>query len=277
MENLPSSVCLCSAEAFYPYCSILSTIFSRNMASKNNNPNKFIMFIHRHPVLVNLVLAIILVVAVLWFICNPFLGYFTRNGEEVDMPKVEGLNVNEARKVLSNGHFVVKVDSVYDSQRIPGQVISQTPRGGSKVKEGREVYLKYVCYNARLLKVPAYYSMSGRAAEMAFKEVGFNHITIKEVPSAQPGFIKHIKAGNRILLPGEEIPQDTYITMEVGSGPEVTMGYESPLPDEDEYLDITDDEYGFIDEYELQEQDYDYDPSLETPDYFETPDNYPVE
>ncbi len=66
---------------------------------------------------------------------------YTRHGEEVFLPEVVGLPVEDALDTLRlRGIPIEKVDTIPSTQP-PGTVVRQEPHGGMHIKEGRGVRL----------------------------------------------------------------------------------------------------------------------------------------
>ena len=112
----------------------------------SENKNGIVRFWHIHPVLMNFLTIIVVAALLAWLIGVVFLNYWTRHGDEVEMPQVENLNVDAATRILRDADFEVSLDSVYSNEVAPGTVIRQIPRENSMVKRGGTAYLQYVCY-----------------------------------------------------------------------------------------------------------------------------------
>ena len=67
---------------------------------------------------------------------------------EVTVPDVKGKPLALARQVLEDSKLRVNVAEVYDTDVPVGQVVSQDPEGGSKVKEQRTVR-KWKCLTSK--------------------------------------------------------------------------------------------------------------------------------
>src|ERR1700712_1200557 len=82
------------------------------------------------------------------------LGYYTRHGSGIPVPKVTGIQIDRALAVLKEQGFDVSIDSVYVLDQSPGAVIEQDPDAGTNVKEGRVIYLKIVKNQAPPVNLP---------------------------------------------------------------------------------------------------------------------------
>lgn len=147
------------------------------------------------------------------------LHTYTRYNKSVDVPQVKGLQLKEAKVLLkSQGLTFVVIDSLYDKNAIPGAIIEQVPIANSRTKSGREVFLTIYSTNPPELAVPGLVDYSHRQAEALLISMGFEQLTIQEVPSEYKGLVKAIEYRGRRLQPEEKIPAGSPLTIIVGSG-----------------------------------------------------------
>ncbi|NLC50104.1 MAG: PASTA domain-containing protein [Bacteroidales bacterium] len=147
------------------------------------------------------------------------LHIYTRQNKSVDVPHLKGLQLKEATVLLkSKGLKFVVVDSLYERDAIPGAIIEQVPVAESRTKSGREVFLTIYAVNPPQLAVPGLVDYSYRQAEALLISMGFEQLTIQEVPSEYKGLVKAIEYRGRKLQPEEKIPAGSPLTMIVGSG-----------------------------------------------------------
>lgn len=164
-------------------------------------------------------LLIIAIGVILLFITLLLLNLYTRHNKSVDVPQVKGLQLKEAKVVLqSQGLKFVVVDSLYSRDAIPGSIIEQVPSANSRTKSGRQVFLTIYSTNPPELAIPSLVDYSYRQAEALLTSMGFEQITIQEVPSEYKGLVKAIEYRGRALQPDEKIPSGSPLTMIVGSG-----------------------------------------------------------
>lgn len=207
---------------------------------------KVVSFIKRHPVLFNFLAIILTLVILVWLLGVVFLGFWTNHGDTVSIPQVKGLQVEVAADALRRGGFEVMFDSIYDVNSRPGMVVEQSPHENSKVKEGRTVYLRYVCYTPKMVKVPSYDSRSERSVKTELESMGITNITVKYMPAQNPNVLG-LKYNGLLLRPGDEIPVGANITMEVGQVPETEQYYVS----EEEIIYQEDEDARFLQQFDF--------------------------
>ena len=80
-----------------------------------------------------------------------WLDYYTRHNEAVIVPDVKGLSMNEAKSFFDNtGLRYNVIDSVFSNDVNPGAIVEVVPEPGSKVKEGRIVFVTINALTAQM-------------------------------------------------------------------------------------------------------------------------------
>ena len=94
-------------------------------------------------------------VFVFFFLVFKGLKLYTHHGQRIAVDDLQGLNVEDARRLASENGFKVKViDSLFLLDKKPNQVVSQNPRAGSYVKSNRTIYLTTTKASADLRTLP---------------------------------------------------------------------------------------------------------------------------
>lgn len=93
------------------------------------------------------------------------------NTEEVNVPNVVGKQMALARQILEDAHLRVNVAETYDATVPPGEVVSQSPEAGARVKSERLVSI-YVSKGGESLELPDLKGLGLRAAENRLKKMG---------------------------------------------------------------------------------------------------------
>jgi len=77
-----------------------------------------------------------------FFLLKGCLNLYTNHGKSLEVHDYRGMTLNEAKQKARQRSFsVVVLDSVFLLNRSPNEVIDQTPRPFSQVKENRNIYL----------------------------------------------------------------------------------------------------------------------------------------
>lgn len=147
-----------------------------------------------------------------------FLHLYTRHGQNIVVPKLEGLQVNEANTILNaKGLHIEIVDSIYNRDAVPGAILDQTPKANNKVKEGRSIYVTVYSKSPQQIVVPELVDYSTRQAMALLNSLGFSQISIEEVPSEYSGLVLAVEHLGRPLAPDEKIPAGSPLNLVVSS------------------------------------------------------------
>lgn len=148
-----------------------------------------------------------------------FLNVYTRHRQNVVVPTLEGLQVNEANTILhAKGLHAEIVDSIYRRDAVPGAIIDQTPKAGNKVKEGRSIYITIYSRTPQQVSVPGLVDYSTRQAVALLNSLGFTQLTMEEIPAEYSGLVLAVKYRGKTLAPEEKIPAGSPLTLVVTSG-----------------------------------------------------------
>ena len=163
--------------------------------------------------------AMILVVIALFFVVLKGLDLYTRHGESVVVPNVQGMTVDEAAKMFRNHGLVCQVsDSVYIKDKAAGIVLEINPAAGQKVKEGRTVYLTINTLDIPLREVPDVADNSSlRQAQAKLLAAGFK-LTDIQLVSGEQDWVYGVKYRGRSLQMGDKAPLGAALTLMVGNG-----------------------------------------------------------
>jgi len=147
-----------------------------------------------------------------------FLHVYTRHGHNVVVPNLEGLQVEEANTILrSRGIHAEIVDSIYRPDAVPGAIIDQTPKANNNVKEGRAIYITIYSKSPQEVTVPGLVDYSTRQAVALLNSLGFDRLSIEEVPSQYSGLVLAVEYRGKRLAPDERIPAGSPLKLVVSS------------------------------------------------------------
>ena len=169
-------------------------------------------------VLKNVIIAAILIV--LLIVCAvKWLSSFTHHGEEVVVPTITGLYVEEAQILAGNEGLTIQViDSTYGKKAPLGTIVEQNPRAESNAKRGRTVYVIVNAKTARQVPVPDLRDVSCRQAEATLKAIGLEVEGIEYERSEYKDLVLDLKHNGEHIEPGTRINEGSLLTLVVGFG-----------------------------------------------------------
>ena len=175
-------------------------------------------FITRRPFWLNLLVAILLTVGLL-FGALKMLGVITKHGVILTVPTVVNTNTAAAIKLLeSKGFEVVIQDSVYTDTAKLGTVLKQFPDGNSTVKINRLVLLTVNRVTLPNIDAP---NLISKSQDYAIEIITRSHFTLGDT-TFEPSYMKDAVIAQNYngakLEPGTKIPYGSKIDIVIGAG-----------------------------------------------------------
>jgi pasta domain protein len=194
--------------------------------SKENN------FLKKHPVLVN-ALFIVGTGFILVYISLLLIDVFTEHGKYKIVPDVKNMLLRDAITKIENDGFRWEIsDSVYNDNIKPGEVVEQTPKGNSRVKSNRIIYIGINAMQPRTVAFPNIQDISVRQGQAILEGLGFKNIKIETVSSPYKGLIIYAKINGLQLSAGKKLPVSSTITLVIGDGMEPSLVDSLSISDE---------------------------------------------
>ncbi len=145
------------------------------------------------------------------------MPWYTRLGDEYELPDVTEKPVEEAREILDESGFIPIIqDSVYHAFYPPGTVTRQNPASYSTVKRGRRVYL-IVSAGAKPVYMPNLIAETLTNAELKLREVGLRLGAVYRDYSAQYPYRGVVI--QQSVPPGERVLAETPVNLTISLGP----------------------------------------------------------
>ena len=198
------------------FCRRINVFFAKklkNMVKKSNSTTskwRFMLYHLTAAICVGVILIIGLVIG---------LRNFTQHGQEVVVPNIITMHIEEARIfAAAEGLNIAVIDSTYSSKTPLGTIVEQNPRPGSHVKHGRTIY---VIQNARFRRpviLPELRDLSLRQAETTIKTLGLNIAEIIYEPSTFKNILLDVRVCDSSMLAGTRLEEGTPLTLVVGKG-----------------------------------------------------------
>jgi beta-lactam-binding protein with PASTA domain len=169
-------------------------------------------------VLIHLGIIVSIFVALILIFFYAYLPSVTKHGEYITVPKLEGLTIEQTKKILDDKGLRYEIsDSTFKPDIKAFTVLTQHPLAGSEVKENRRIYLSISTLNPPNIKIPDLLGNSQRGAEMQLKSLGLIVGTISTTPNPDNFVLGQSYKGVPIKA-GASIPKGSKIDLLVGSG-----------------------------------------------------------
>ena len=165
------------------------------------------------------ILAMVLVVVALAFGVKYGLDVYTRHGEGIEVPKVEGMVYQNARALMEErGLYLVVTDSGYNKRLPANSILVQNPGPGMKVKQGHTIYVTVNSPSSPSFAIPDVVDNSSfREAEAKLTAIGFK-LTPPQQVEGEKDWVYGILCRGRRVSTGDRISIDSPLTLLVGNG-----------------------------------------------------------
>lgn len=146
-----------------------------------------------------------------------FLNVFTKHNQELTVPDLANLTVDEAQMVAAGAGMRVEVtDSAFVKRMKRGAVYRQNPVPGSKVKEGRRISLTINAVNPRQITMPDLIGYSTRQAKAELLSRGLVLGSLIYVQDMATNNVLKQLYNNQEIEPGVMIESESVIDLVVG-------------------------------------------------------------
>lgn len=189
-----------------------------------------------------LLLAVV-ILFVLVFLLMHWLTYRTNHGQEIEVPDLSKLSEVQASEKLEakNLQYVI-LDSVDYVKDYPKRsVVVQDPVAGSKVKEGRTVYLKINSSGFTQVLMPNLIEKTYRQAAPTLKALGLVEGKITYKPYLGKDMVLEMRIDGRRVNPGDKVWKSSVVDLVLGDG-KVTFEESEELQDTPDFQNFPDSE-----------------------------------
>ena len=168
----------------------------------------------------NLSMMIGLVGIILAFIFNIYFPFKTNHGDNISVPNIIGMELNEINSFLYDRdlRYEILEDSSYSSEYSPFTVLQQNPSPGSKVKENRKIYLTINSKVPPKIKMPNIINGSVKNAQLILKSYDLKLGEINYVPDLAMNAVIKMYLNGDSLSANEPVDKGSTIDLDVGDG-----------------------------------------------------------
>lgn len=148
-----------------------------------------------------------------------YLEDYTLHNEEITVPDLKGLSLEEAIDILEgrNLRYVVE-DSSYVKGKAPNVILDQNPMANFKVKDNRTIYLEINSSVPPKIALPNLIDLTLRMARNQIHVIGLKEDKLEYRPDIAKDVILGVKYKGQIIEPGTKLVKGNSITFVVGAG-----------------------------------------------------------
>lgn len=202
----------------------------------------------------------VLITFILVWIVTLLLGSITHHGEEITVPDLTGIKIEELNNYLSDRGLECEIiDSIYDSKGKKGTVANQDPYANSKVKSGRTIYVTVIAKLPEQVTMPDLKDLTLRQSVAMLETYGLKIGKLEYVKDIARNAVLKQKYKGEIIEPGTQIEKGSSVDLVIGRGED---SQKTSVP----FLigETRDDAIRLINEYGLNVGDENYEEGADT-------------
>ncbi|WP_396152997.1 PASTA domain-containing protein [Flavobacterium sp.] len=167
----------------------------------------------------NLFFALVIVILFL-VVFVKFLDFSTNHGEEIKVPDLSKMKLEIAEEKLDEeGLEVFLLDTVeFKPEFPPYTIVEQDPIAGSKVKDGRKIYVKLNAGGYAMVTFPDLKNKTFRQATNALRALGLVEGELKYVPDLAKDIVLEVSYNGRTVKAGDKLMKNSKIDFVLGDG-----------------------------------------------------------
>lgn len=167
----------------------------------------------------NLFFALVIVILFL-VVFVKFLDFSTNHGEEIKVPDLSKMKLEIAEEKLDEeGLEVFLLDTVeFKPEFPPYTIVEQDPIAGSKVKDGRKIYVKLNAGGYAMVTFPDLKNKTFRQATNALRALGLVEGELKYVPDLAKDIVLEVSYNGRPVKAGDKLMKNSKIDFVLGDG-----------------------------------------------------------
>lgn len=171
----------------------------------------------KNPFVISLILAILIIWGLIYGTLV-WLDVYTRHNVAVVVPDVKGLTIEKAAPFFSEKRIRYNIiDSVFSKEVPPGAIVELVPAPGSKVKEGRVVFVTINAKTSQMGVIPEVEDLSYRQANALLQSIGFVSVEVKYVAGDYKDLAVAVEWNGRVLEKGQHVPLNAHLALVVTS------------------------------------------------------------
>jgi len=160
------------------------------------------------------------IVAVIAYLFFHWITFTTHHGQEITVPDLSKLSAEQAEEKLASIDLdYIILDTVDFRPDFPKlSIVEQEPKAGSKVKEGRKIYIKINASKYTMVSLPDLVEKTYRQAVPTLEAVGLEEGTITYKPYLGKDMVLEMRMNGKKLKAGDKVLKSSKIDLVLGDG-----------------------------------------------------------
>lgn len=174
-------------------------------------------FFKKFPWVLHLLLMVGISLAILMVVLL-MIKIYARQGKEFELPDVVGTNIADLKANNPIGLDVVILDSIFRPGVEGGQILTQDPKGGTAVKQGRKLYVTITAYTAEASVLPELAGLTVRQAVSELRNCGLEVGKLKFVEDPYKNTVIDQTCKGKTIYAGQQIERGSVVDLVIGLG-----------------------------------------------------------
>jgi beta-lactam-binding protein with PASTA domain len=166
------------------------------------------------------ILAAMAIVATISYLFFHWITFTTHHGQEITVPDLSKISAEQAEEKLAaiDLDYIIldTVDFRPDYPKLT--IVEQEPKAGSKVKEGRKIYIKINASTYTMVSVPDLIEKTYRQAIPTLQSIGLLEGTITYKPYLGKDMVLELLLNGKKLKAGDKVLKSSKIDLVLGDG-----------------------------------------------------------
>lgn len=177
--------------------------------------------------LIQLLIAAVSVIVLVYLFMH-WLTFTTDHGSEITVPNLSRLSEQQVEEKLEaiNLDYVLLDSMDYRKDFPKHSVLEQDPIAGSRVKEGRKIYIKINSSGFTTVRIPNLIEKTYRQAVPTLKALGLEEGKITYKPYLGRDMVLEMRLNGKKLNPGDKVFKSSKIDLILGDG---KVGFEEEV------------------------------------------------
>ena len=166
------------------------------------------------------ILAAIAIISLIAYLFFHWITFTTNHGQEITVPDLSKLSAEQAQEKLAaiDLDYII-LDTVDFRPNFPKlTIVEQEPKAGSKVKEGRKIYIKINASKYTMVVLPDLIEKTYRQAVPTLESVGLLEGSISYRPYLGKDMVLEMSMNGKKLKAGDKVLKSSRIDLVLGDG-----------------------------------------------------------
>ncbi|HUH74116.1 MAG TPA: PASTA domain-containing protein [Chitinophagales bacterium] len=167
---------------------------------------------------INFILMIITSIALILGL-NASMKFLTHHHQKLEVPDIKGLLLNKGIDILSDKKMgYILVDSLFDPNLQPHEIIDQSPKKGAFVKQNRKIYITINSVSPPSVTLPSLVDMSKRQAKLILESSGLKMGREIYQPDIAKDAVLAFRVNGKTITSDITLPKGSIVDLVLGDG-----------------------------------------------------------